>query len=100
MNSKFTLPLYTLLVLFFILSDQQMLIAQGHHHHSSIVKPPAHGHNHSVEQKIYFPDLPNTKTISCDFHMHTVFQMVPYGPIFVFLRRLEKVLIVFQLQSI
>ena len=50
-----------------------MLIAQGHHHHSSIVKPTAHGHNHSVEQKIYFPDLPNTKTISCDFHMHTVF---------------------------
>ena len=73
MNSKFTLPLYTLLVLLFILSDQHMLIAQGHHHHSSIVKPPAHGHNHSVEQKIYFPDLPNTKTISCDFHMHTVF---------------------------
>ena len=81
MNSRFTLPLYSLLALVFALSYQPKLVAQDQHthengqehSHGSITEPPAHGHNHAVEQKVYFPDLPNAKTISCDFHMHTVF---------------------------
>tara|TARA_B100000575_G_C23142954_1_gene665733 strand:+ start:5781 stop:6968 length:1188 start_codon:yes stop_codon:yes gene_type:complete len=73
MNSRFIFPFYSLLVVLFTLSNQQMLIAQEHHYDSTLVRPPVHGHNHAIEQKIYFPDLPNTKTISCDFHMHTVF---------------------------
>ena len=81
MNSRITLPLYGLLIMFFAFSSQPLVVAQEqhshdngeHHHHGSITEPPAHGHNHAVEQKVYFPDLPNAKTISCDFHMHTVF---------------------------
>lgn len=32
-----------------------------------------HGHDHEHNQKVYFPDIPGYQTISCDFHMHTVF---------------------------
>ena len=81
MTNRLTLPLYSLLALLFALSYQPTLVAQDQHihqngqehSHASITEPPAHGHNHAVEQKVYFPDLPNAKTISCDFHMHTVF---------------------------
>lgn len=32
-----------------------------------------HGHDHERNQKMYFPDVEGYKTITCDFHMHTVF---------------------------
>lgn len=32
-----------------------------------------HGHDHEHDQKVYFPDIPGFNTITCDFHMHTVF---------------------------
>lgn len=31
------------------------------------------GHDHAHDQKVYFPDVPGFFTLSCDFHMHTVF---------------------------
>lgn len=45
----------------------------GTHTHSHVAEPPAHGHNHEVEQLFFFPDLENVVTLTCDFHMHTVF---------------------------
>lgn len=39
----------------------------------SIQAQNTHGHDHERNQKVYFPDIPGYKTISCDFHMHTVF---------------------------
>lgn len=30
-------------------------------------------HSHSLGRKIVFPDVPNYKTLKCDFHIHTVF---------------------------
>lgn len=30
-------------------------------------------HSHALGRKIVFPDVPNYKTLKCDFHIHTVF---------------------------
>jgi hypothetical protein len=34
---------------------------------------PEYGHDHEHNQEVYFPDIPGYQTLTCDFHMHTVF---------------------------
>ena len=70
MNSKFTLPLYTLWFILYPFRPAYM-IAQGHHH-SSILSLQHTGTIIQSNKRFIFLTC-NTKTISCDFHMHTVF---------------------------
>lgn len=47
-------------ILFFLLMLSSSLIAQTYH-------------THAYGRKIVFPDVPDYQTLTCDFHMHTVF---------------------------
>jgi hypothetical protein len=69
---------YFITVLGLSLNSQALLGQHSHSHdgthsHSHVTEPPVHGHNHEVEQLFFFPDLENAVTLTCDFHMHTVF---------------------------
>lgn len=47
----------------------------------SILVAAQENHSYSFGRTIIFPDIPGYKTLRCDLHQHTVFQMEVFGRI-------------------